>query len=189
MNVTSSSTNATSVSLSWQPLDPLKFGGSVSHYRVEIVDLLRGERFNYTINSSTNAELDFLKPFTPYEFKVFGSTGSWEGNITDIISLKTQEDGRLALNKVGLNVWSLQDNVKMICKTCHVDCKISSNSALAEKGDILFDYFQTCLQMHSKRLLLITHDNFQTWPCCTRYSSRIRQISCYKSNSVCRGEK
>ena len=81
--------------LSWQPLDPYKFGQSVSQYRIEIVDLLRGERFNYTVNSSTNAELNFLKPFTRYEFKVFGSTSSWEGNITDIISLKTQEDGRL----------------------------------------------------------------------------------------------
>jgi len=61
---------------------------------VEIFDLLRGERFNYTVNSSmTNANLDFLRPFTPYKIKVFGITTSWEGNITDTIGLKTQEDG------------------------------------------------------------------------------------------------
>ena len=65
-------------------------------YRVEIFDLLRGERFNYTVNSSmTDVDLDFLKPFTRYEFKVFGITSSWEGNITDVIDLKTEEDGML----------------------------------------------------------------------------------------------
>ena len=65
-------------------------------YRVEIFDLLRGERFNYTVNSSmTDVDLDILKPFTPYELKVFGITSSWEGNITDAIGLKTEEDGRL----------------------------------------------------------------------------------------------
>ena len=70
-------------------------GEAVSKYRLEIIDLLRGTSFNYTVNSSkTNVELDFLKPFTSYEFKVFGSTSSWEGNITDTIMLKTQEDGR-----------------------------------------------------------------------------------------------
>ena len=73
-----------------------KLGEHLSGYRVEIFDSLRGKRFNYTVNSSmTSADLDFLKPFTRYEFKVFGFTSSWEGNITDIISLKTQEDGRL----------------------------------------------------------------------------------------------
>ena len=62
---------------------------------MEIFDLLRGERFNYTVNSSmSGANLDILKPFTPYGFKVYGFTSSWEGNITDIISLKTHEDGR-----------------------------------------------------------------------------------------------
>ena len=65
-------------------------------YRVEIVDLLRGERFNYTVNSSTtDLDVDILKPFTRYELKVFGITSSWEGNVTNVIDLKTQEDGML----------------------------------------------------------------------------------------------
>ena len=60
------------------------------------MDLLRGERINVTVNpSSTSIQLDILKPFTSYEFKVYGSTSSREGNITDTISLKTEEDGRL----------------------------------------------------------------------------------------------
>ena len=94
VNITNTVPSSTSVGLTWQPPDPYKLGEAVSEYRVEIYDLLRGERFNYTVNSSsTNAELNFLKPFTRYEFKVFGSTSSWQGNITDTISLKTQEDG------------------------------------------------------------------------------------------------
>ena len=95
VNITNTVPSSTSVGLSWQPPDRYKLGEDVSVYRVEIVDLLRGERFNYTVNSS-NVELDFLKPFTNYEFKVFGSTSSWEGNITDTISLQTKEDGRLS---------------------------------------------------------------------------------------------
>lgn len=94
VNVTSSTPKATSVGLSWKPLDSHKLGETVLEYRIEIFDLLRGERFNYTVNSSTNVKLDFLRPFTNYQFKVFGSTKSWEGNITDTISVKTQEDGR-----------------------------------------------------------------------------------------------
>lgn len=71
-------------------------GEHVKSYVIEIVDLLRGESFNYTVNSSmTSADLNILKPYTPYEFKVYGVTSSWEGNITDVISIKTQEDGRL----------------------------------------------------------------------------------------------
>ena len=86
-------------------LDPYKFGEAVAEYRVEIVDLLRGERFNYTVNSAvTNVELDFLKPFTNYEFTVFGSTSYWEGNITNTISLKTKEDGKLEKKKAGVHL-------------------------------------------------------------------------------------
>ena len=92
--ITSSTLNATSVGLSWKPPDSHKLGEKVLEYRVEIFDLLRGERFNYTVNSSTNVKLDVLKPFTNYQFKVFGSTKSWAGNITDMISVKTQEDGK-----------------------------------------------------------------------------------------------
>ncbi|XP_078344750.1 uncharacterized protein LOC144630294 [Oculina patagonica] len=93
VNITSSVPSATGVGLSWKPLDPYKLGEPVLEYRVEIFDLLRGERFNYTVNSSmTDVDLDILKPFTPYEFKVFGISTSWEGNITDVMDLKTQED-------------------------------------------------------------------------------------------------
>ena len=96
VNITSSAPTSTGVGLSWEPLDPFKLGEPVLEYRVEIFDLLRGERFNYTVNSSmTDVDLDILKPFTPYEFKVFGITSSWEGNITDVIDLKTEEDGML----------------------------------------------------------------------------------------------
>ncbi|KAL9958573.1 hypothetical protein ACROYT_G035603 [Oculina patagonica] len=93
VNITTSVPSATGVGLSWKPLDPYKLGEPVLEYRMEIFDLLRGERFNYTVNSSiTDVDLDILKPFTPYEFKVFGITSSWEGNITDVMDLKTQED-------------------------------------------------------------------------------------------------
>ena len=62
--------------------------------------MLRGERFNYTVNSSmTDVKLDILRPFTPYEFRVFGITSSWEGSITDTIGVKTQEDGRFIVNR------------------------------------------------------------------------------------------
>ena len=75
--------------------DPYKLGEVVSEYRVEVVDLLRRERIIVTVNSSsTSIQLDFLKPFTSYEFKLYSSTSSWEGNITDTISLKTEEDGK-----------------------------------------------------------------------------------------------
>lgn len=95
VNLTSSVPSSTGVGLQWSPPDTEKLGEPLSGYRVEIFDLLRGERFNYTVNSSmSGANLDILKPFTPYEFKVYGFTSSWEGNITDIISLKTHEDGR-----------------------------------------------------------------------------------------------
>lgn len=95
VNATSSAITATTVRLNWPPLDSRTLGETVSNYQIEITDLLRGERFNYTVNSSTNVQLDFLKPFTRYEFKVFGSTEFWSGNITDTISLTTQEDGKL----------------------------------------------------------------------------------------------
>lgn len=96
VNITSSVSSSTSVGLQWKPLDPYKLGEPVLEYRVEIFDLLRGERFNYTVNSSmTDVDLNILKPFTTYKFKVFGVTSSWEGNITDTIGLTTQEDGRL----------------------------------------------------------------------------------------------
>ena len=96
VNITGDFRNSTSIGLSWVAPDSFKLGEVVSEYRVEIVDLLRGERINVTVNpSSTSIQLDFLKPFTRYEFKVYGSTSSWEGNITDTISLKTEEDGRL----------------------------------------------------------------------------------------------
>ena len=75
--------------------DSYKLGEAVYQYRVEVVDLLRRERINVTVNSSsTRIQLDFLKPFTSYEFKVYCSTSSWERNITDTISLKTGEDGK-----------------------------------------------------------------------------------------------
>ena len=75
--------------------DSYKLGEAEYQYRVEVVDLLRGERINVTVNSSsTRIQLHFLKPFTSYEFKVYCSTSSWEGNITDTISLKTEEDGK-----------------------------------------------------------------------------------------------
>ena len=75
--------------------DSYKLGEAVHQYRVEVVDLLRRERINVTVNSSsTTVQLDFLKLFTSYEFKVYCSTSSWEGNITDTISLKTEEDGK-----------------------------------------------------------------------------------------------
>ena len=92
VNTTSSMQNSTSIGLSWVPPDPYKLGEAISEYQVEVVDLLRGESINVTVNSSS-LQLDFLKPFTNYEFKVFGSTSSWAGNLTDTISLKTQEDG------------------------------------------------------------------------------------------------
>ena len=96
VNITGDFRNSTSIGLSWVAPDSFKLGEVVSEYQVEIVDLLRGERINVTVNpSSTSIQLDFLKPFTSYEFKVYGSTSSWEGNITDTISLKTEEDGRL----------------------------------------------------------------------------------------------
>ena len=96
INITSSVPSATGVGLKWKPLDSYKLGEPVLEYRVEIFDSLRGERFNYTVNSSmTDVDLNILKPFTRYEFKVFGMTSSWEGNITDTIDLKTQEDGML----------------------------------------------------------------------------------------------
>ena len=96
VNITSSVPSSTGVGLQWVPPNTDKLGEHLSGYRVEIFDSLRGKRFNYTVNSSmTSADLNILKPFTRYEFKVFGFTSSWEGNITDIISVKTQEDGRL----------------------------------------------------------------------------------------------
>ena len=96
VNITSSVPSSTGVGLQWKPLDPYKLGEPVLEYRVEIFDLLRGERFNYTVNSSmTDVNLNILKPFTPYKFKVFGISSSWEGNITNTIELKTQEDGKL----------------------------------------------------------------------------------------------
>ena len=97
VNITSSVPSSTGVRLQWKPLDPYKLGEPVLGYRIEICDLLRGECFNYTVNSSmTDANLNILKPFTPYKIKVFGVTSSWEGNITDTMGLKTQEDGRLS---------------------------------------------------------------------------------------------
>lgn len=96
VNITSSVASSTGVGLQWKPPDTLKLGEHVKSYVIEIVDLLRGESFNYTVNSSmTSADLNILKPYTPYEFKVYGVTSSWEGNITDVINIKTQEDGRL----------------------------------------------------------------------------------------------
>ena len=75
--------------------DSYKLGEAVYQYRVEVVDLLRRERINVSVNSpSTSVQLDFLKPFTSYEFKVYCSMSSWERNITDTISLKTGEDGK-----------------------------------------------------------------------------------------------
>ena len=75
--------------------DSYKLVEAVYQYRVEVVDLLRQERIDVTVNSSsTSVQLDFLKPFTSYEFKVYCSTSSWEGNITNTISLKTEEDGK-----------------------------------------------------------------------------------------------
>ncbi|XP_022790788.1 protein sidekick-2-like, partial [Stylophora pistillata] len=93
VNLTSSVPSSTGVGLHWTPPDTVKLGEPLSGYRVEIFDLLRGKRFSYTVNSSmSGANLDILKPYTPYEFKVYGFTSSWEGNITNIISLKTKED-------------------------------------------------------------------------------------------------
>ena len=98
------------------PPDPYKLGEAISEYQVQVVDLLRGESINVTVNSS-NLQLDFLKPFTSYEFKVFGSTSSWAGNLTDTISLKTQEDGRWSeINKVTFNL--RRDAAKLKVPNC-----------------------------------------------------------------------
>lgn len=62
---------------------------------MEIFDLLRGECFNYIVNLfMLGVNLDILKLFILYEFKVYGFISFWEGNIIDIISLKMYEDGR-----------------------------------------------------------------------------------------------
>ena len=73
VNATSSAITATTVGLNWPLLDWQMLGETVSNYQIEITDLFEGERFNYTV-------------------KVFGSTEFWTGNITDTISLTTQED-------------------------------------------------------------------------------------------------
>lgn len=93
VNVTNITASSSSVGLSWKPPDTNELMEPIAEYRLEVVDLLRGVRRNLTFNSSTtNVNLGFLKPFTSYEFQVFGSTSTWQGKITDTISVTTQED-------------------------------------------------------------------------------------------------
>ena len=94
VNVTNITASSSSVGLSWKPPDTNELMEPIAEYRLEVVDLLRGVRRNLTFNSSTtNVNLGFLKPFTSYEFQIFGSTSTWQGKITDTISVTTQEDG------------------------------------------------------------------------------------------------
>lgn len=67
----------------------LKLGEYVKSYVIEIVDLLRGESFNYMVNLfMISVDLNILKLYMFYEFKVYGVISLWEGNIIDVISIK-----------------------------------------------------------------------------------------------------
>lgn len=67
----------------------LKLGEYVKSYVIEIVDLLRGESFNYMVNLfMISVDLNILKLYMFYEFKVYGVISLWEGNIIDVINIK-----------------------------------------------------------------------------------------------------
>lgn len=93
-NITPADASPTSVTLAWKPLTKDFANGLILGYHILLLDKLRNETRNITVQSLDQANIENLFPYTEYEARIVPFNGKGQGNASDVISVKTKEAGK-----------------------------------------------------------------------------------------------
>lgn len=93
-NITPSATSATSLTFAWKPLTNELANGVILGYHIIVLDKLRNETRNITVQSLDQANIENLYPYTEYEARIVPFNSKGQGNASDIILVRTKEGGK-----------------------------------------------------------------------------------------------
>lgn len=93
-NITPAATSATSLTFAWKPLTKDFANGLILGYHIILLDKLRNETRNITVQSLEQANIENLFPYTEYEARIVPFNSKGQGNAHDVILVRTKEAGK-----------------------------------------------------------------------------------------------
>lgn len=93
-NITPAATSPTSLTLAWKPLSNDIANGLILGYYILLLDQLRNETQNITVQSLDQANIENLFPYTEYEARIVPFNSKGQGNVSDVILVRTKEAGK-----------------------------------------------------------------------------------------------
>jgi len=93
-NITPAATSATSLTFTWKPLTNELANGVILGYHIIVLDKLRNETRNITVQSLDQANIENLYPYTEYEARIVPFNNKGQGNASDVILVRTKEGGK-----------------------------------------------------------------------------------------------
>lgn len=96
--------NSTSISLSWDPIDPSFYHGVFLGYNLTLINEKTGEKRTFIYNKDKlSSVLNGLNEFTKYRIKVCGMTRKGSGADSEIL-VTTNEDSRFCNTTIILKI-------------------------------------------------------------------------------------
>lgn len=104
VSVQGSSTDSTTITLTWMP-PPAEFhNGIVREYLINITELETGRKFQQ-MSSTTSASLVMLHPYYVYQIAIAAVTVS-AGPYSEALDLRTLEDGTYIQSNTGVHLYT-----------------------------------------------------------------------------------
>ena len=146
-NITSAAASATSLTFAWKPSTKDFANGVILGYHIILLDRLRNETRNITVQSLEQANIENLFPYTEYEARIVPFNSKGQGNASDVMLVRTKEAGK---SVAGRAVIYFPDKLKVVHGPPNNDHNAKTYTYIKHKrtGLTTFSNTEKCSPVH-----------------------------------------